>query len=227
MKKLFLPLLLILMLPITYSCSTSRLANYRLTEADATAAVREMLSLGARDGSLAGAFSKEKILSTIFPESLTKTLNTLNQLGLTGEIDRFTNTLSLAAEKTATRSVPIFVSSITNMRVGDAINLIKSGNGAATSYLRQSVGDTLRQSIKPVMQEAMDEYKLGQQWENLIKPIRGLTGNRLNLDLANLMAGMVSEAMFRKIEAKEAEIRSNAAARTTPLLKKVFSRNWD
>ena len=44
--------------------------------------------------------------------------------------------------------------------------------------------------------------------------------------LANLMAGLVSEKMFQKMEAHEKEIRSNAAARNTALLKKVFSRNW-
>jgi hypothetical protein len=32
--------------------------------------------------------------------------------------------------------------------------------------------------------------------------------------------------MFRKIEQKEAQVRADAAARTTPLLQKVFSRVW-
>jgi hypothetical protein len=38
---------------------------------------------------------------------------------------------------------------------------------------------------------------------------------------------MVSEAMFRKIEEKEKQIRAEASARTTTLLQKVFSRNWN
>jgi hypothetical protein len=41
------------------------------------------------------------------------------------------------------------------------------------------------------------------------------------------MAGMISEKMFQKIEEKEVQVRSQAAARTTPLLQKVFSRNWN
>lgn len=228
MKKLILlPFLFMAVLPALFSCSSSRLANYTLTEADAQAAVRQLLSLGAQDGSFNGIFSKEKILSAIFPESVTKTLNTINQLGLTGEIDRFTATLSKAAEQTATRSVPIFVNSITGMRLGDAVNLIKQGDNAATTYLRNSVGDTLRRAVRPVMREAMEEYKLNQQWENLIRPLKGLTGNRLNLELDNLMAGAVTEAMFRKIEEKERQVRTDVNARTTPLLRKVFSKNWN
>jgi hypothetical protein len=226
MKKLILPLLISMVIPLTYSCSTLKGA-YSLNEQDAAAAIRQMLEIGARDGITTGAFSKDRIMSTLFPEALRKTLNTLNQLGLTNEIDRFTTTLGTAAEQTATKSIPIFVNGINRMSVTDAMRIIKNGGTSATDYLRTNVGADLRKSITPVMQEALNEYKLMEQWNNIIKPAKTFSGDKLNLDLANLMAGLVSEKMFQEIEAKEKEIRANAAARTTPLLKKVFSRNWN
>ncbi len=227
MKKLFLPLMFSFLLPAAFSCASGRFAGFTLTERDAADAVRQLLQIGAKEGSLAGAFSKEMILTTIFPEPVKKLLNTAQQLGLTNEIDRFTTTLSMAAEKTATNSVPIFVNGISNMKLTDAMRIIKNGGTTATDYLRSAVGDSLRNSIKPVMQSALDEYKLNEQWNNIIKPVKGLSGNRLNLDLGNLMAGAVSEAMFRKIAEREMQIRADAAARTTPLLQKVFSKNWN
>lgn len=223
MKKLVLPLLFAFMLPVSFSCSTLR--NYTLTEQDAVAALRQMLQLGAR-GNLQGAFSKDAVMASIFPEGLRKTLNTLQQLGLTSEIDRFTNTMSLAAEQTATRSVPIFVKGIGNMNFTDGIRIVKNGGTSATDFLRTSIGSELRSEIKPVMQQALAEYKLEEQWTKIIQPARALVGDRLNLDLPTLMAGLVSEKMFQKLEQTEQEIRSNAAARTTPLLQKVFSRTW-
>ena len=226
MKKLILPLLISMVIPMTYSCSTLKEA-YSLNEQDAAAAIKQMLEIGARDGITTGAFSKDRIMSTLFPEALRKTLNTLNQLGLTNEIDRFTTTLGTAAEQTATKSIPIFVNGINRMSVTDAMRIIKNGGTSATDYLRTNVGTDLRKSITPVMQEALNEYKLMEQWNNIIKPAKTFSGDKLNLDLANLMAGLVSEKMFQEIEAKEKEIRANAAARTTPLLKKVFSRNWN
>jgi hypothetical protein len=227
MKKIFLPLLLVLLLPITYSCSSlQKAAGYVLNERDAADAIRELLQIGSRDG-VQGAFSKDRILSTLFPEPVSKVLKTLQQLGLTNEVDRFTTTLSSAAEKTATNSIPIFVGAVHNLNFRDAMRLVKDGGTSATDYLRTSVGDSLRRSITPVMQTALDEYKLNQQWENLIKPARAIVGNKLNLDLANMTAGLVSEVMFQKIAEKEAEIRNNAAARTTPLLQRVFSRTWN
>jgi hypothetical protein len=167
------------------------------------------------------------VLAAIFPEPLRKTLNTLQQLGLTNEIDRFTTTLTTAAEQTAIRSVPIFVSGITNMRLNDAMRIVKSGGTSATDYLRTNVGSELRSSIKPVMQQALAEYKLNEQWEKIIKPAKSLVGDKLNLDLATIMAGIVSEKMFQKLEETEQQVRTNAAARTTPLLQKVFSRTWN
>jgi hypothetical protein len=187
-----------------------------------------MLLVGTQESNFRGAFSKEVVLSTIFPESVTKVLNTLNTLGLTSEVDRFTTTLSSAAEQAATKSVPIFVSGINNMQFVDAMRIVKNGGTAGTDYLRIAVGDTLRRALRPVMQNAVEEYKLNEQWKKVVEPVQGVIGSkRLNLDLPTLMAGMVSEAMFRKIAEKETQVRADAAARTTPLLQKVFSRNWN
>ena len=226
MKKLFLPVLLALALPVTFSCNSSRLASYLLTEGDAAMAIRQLLELGSKEN-MTGAFNKEQVLYTIFPQQVSKALNTLNMLGLTTEVDRFTTTLSTAAEKTATASVPIFVNSINNLKFADAVRIIKKGGTAATDYLRTSAGDTLRRSIAPIMKATIAEYKLNDQWNKIMKPVQSITGNKVNVDLANLMAGLVAESMFRKIAEKEVAVRSQAAARTTTLLQKVFSRSWN
>lgn len=226
MKKILSVLFFAALLPLLFSCSASRFGSYTLNERDAATAIRQMLERGTHE-SVTGAFSKDAVLSTLFPEPVKKALNTLQQLGLTNEVDRFTTTLSTASEKAAERSIPVFVSAIQNMNVTDAMRLVKSGGTAATNYLRSSAGSELRQSITPVMQTALDEYKLTEQWERIIKPVKGITGGKLNIDLATLMAGMVSEKMFQKIEAYEMKMRSDAAARNTALLKKVFSSNWN
>jgi hypothetical protein len=199
---------------------------YALNEKDAATAIRQMLELGARQ-SVTGSFSKDAIMTTLFPESIRKTLQTIQQLGLTNEVDRFTATLSVAAEKAATNSIPIFTGAINRMTISDAMRIIKTDGSPATEYLRRTVGSDVRQSVTPVMRDALNEYKLVEQWEKIIKPAQAFTKDKINLDLATLMAGMMSETMFRKIEEKEKQIRADAAARTTPLLKKVFSRKWD
>ena len=224
MKKIFLPVLLAFMLPALVACTGSRFAGYSLNERDASSAIKQLVQLGAQDNFLTGAFSKENVMTTVFPEGVRKVLNTVQMLGLTNEVDRFTTTMGAASEKAAQASIPVFVSAIDNMQFADAMRIVKNGGTAATDYLRSSAGTSLRNANKPAVEEALQEYKLNEQWDKIVKP---LGGNRINLDLSTLMAGMVSEAMFRKIDEKEQEVRSQAAARTTPLLQKVFSRNWN
>lgn len=220
MKKISLPILFAFILSIT-SCGS--LKDYVLTQQDAAAAIRQMLQLGA-NGNLQGAFTKESVMTAIFPEALRKPLAVLQQLGLSNEVDRFTTTMATAAEQTATRSVPIFLDGISRMSFTDAIRIVKNGGTSATDYLRSSVGTELRNSIKPVMQNALKEYKLDEQWDKIIKPAKALVGDKLNLDISTIMAGIVSEKMFQKLGETEVQVRTNAAARTTPLLEKVFSK---
>ena len=223
MKKLVLPILFAFVLPAGISCSA--LKGVTVSEADAASAIKQMLEVGVRQG-VQGAFSKDAIMTTLFPESMRKTLNTLQQLGLLSELDRFTTTMGTTAEKTAERSVPVFVNTIQSMTIPDAIQIVKNGGTSATDYLRTHSGTQLREAVKPVMKEALDEYKLTDQWNKIMKPAQDISGNRVNLDLPGLMAGMVSLKMFEKIEEKEKDIRANQSARTTALLKKVFSHNW-
>jgi hypothetical protein len=223
MKKFLLPLFFLFMLPSFFSCSVLR--GYVLNETDAAAALRQLLEMGAQK-SINGSFSRDAIMTTVFGNDVKKVLNTLQTLGLSAEIDRFTNTLTTAAEKTGERSVPIFVDAIRKISFTDAIRIVKDGGTAATDYLRSSIGSNLRTSISPVMKQALDEYKLSDQWNKLTKPIQTIMGNKLNLDLSNLMAGLVAEKMFQKMEETERSIRTDATARTTQLLQKVFSRNW-
>lgn len=206
------------------SCSS---VKELFTAQDAESAIRELLSIGSRYGGdvlgIKGGISKEAIIESIFPKEVHQVLSTLESLGLSNEISRFSNTLSKAAEQTATRSVPVFLSGIRRMSIRDAAGIVTKGNTAATDYLRRTIGDTLRNTIAPVMDNALNEYNLARDWKKLIAPVQLLTGDKMNLDLGHLMSGLVSNMMFSKIEQKEIEIRTKAEARTSPLLQKVFS----
>jgi Protein of unknown function (DUF4197) len=212
------------------SCNTLKSLQGGVTEQEAIDGIKELLSVGSQYGGdllgKSGAFSKETLMSAMFPPDLQKVANTLQTLGLSKEVDRFTATLGKATEESATKSVPIFLSAISHMRVSDAFGILKNGNTAATDYLRATVGDTLRRAITPTMNNALDEYKLASEWNKLVAPAKIIVGEKVNLDLGNMMAGLVTSAMFNKIQEKEIEVRNKAEARTTPILQKVFSKDW-
>lgn len=226
MKKIFLHILLSITL-IFSSCDVLKnAASNILTEREAITAIRELLTIGANGNTL---ISKDALLNAILPKDVSSVLQKLQQLGLSKEIDRFTNTLTSAATQTATNSIPVFVNGIKRMNITDAIGIVKNGGTAATDYLRNTVGDELRTTVTPIMKTALDEYKITQEWDKLVAPAKVVLGNKvnLNLNLDNLLAGVVTNAMFSKIAEQEVVIRTKAEARTTPTLQRVFGRDWN
>ncbi len=214
-------------------CSTLQSLTNILSEGDATNAIKEALMIGSNFGanSLAqkGSFSKDILLKAILPQEVQKVVQTLDRLGLTTELNRFTNTLDNAAIDAASKSAPIFIDGIRHMSIRDAIGIVKNGGTAATDYLRRSVGDSLRGAVAPVMRSALNEYRIAQEWDKLVGPAKILLGNRagLNLNLENILAIIITNEMFSKIEQQEISIRTNAQARTSATLQRVFGKDWN
>jgi hypothetical protein len=217
----------LLLLPVLLLCGCNSLKNI-LTQGDATAAIREMLTIGA-NGSRNSLISKDALLQAVLPANAASLLQTVQQLGLSGEVDKFTNTLTMAANETVEQSIPGFALGIKKMDIGDAIGIVKNGGTSGTDYLRRTIGDSLRRAVRPVMKTALDKYNVTKQWDQLISPAKAFVGNKLNLnlDMDNLLAGVVTNIMFAKIAERETAIRTRVAERNTVLLQKVFGRDWN
>lgn len=208
-------------------CDTLKgIASNILSERDAVAAIKEMLTIGANGNAL---ISKDALMNAILPSEVNNVLNKLQQLGLSKDLDKFTSTLTNAATQTASSSIPVFADGIRQMSIYDAIGIVKNGGTAATDYLRSKIGDSLRRAVTPIMKNALDQYNITQQWDKLVAPAKLVLGNKvqLNLNLDNLLAGVVTSAMFSKIAEQEVAIRTKAEARTSPTLQRVFGRDWN
>jgi hypothetical protein len=232
MKKIIITIFAAGTMALSGCSSLQSLGNF-LSEADAANAIKEALIIGANFGSNTlgqkGSFSKDVLLSAILPQEVQKVVQTLDRLGLATELNRFTNTLDNAAVDAVTRSAPIFVDGIRRMSIRDAIGIVKNGGTAATDYLRRTVGDTLRGAVAPVMRSALNEYRIVQEWDKLVGPVKVLLGNKagLNLNLDNILSVVIANEMFKKIEQQEIAIRTNAQARTTATLRRVFGKDWN
>ena len=207
-------------------CDTLKsVASNILNERDAISAIKEMLTIGANGNAL---ISKEALMGAILPSEVNNVLSKLQQLGLSKDLDKFTTTLTNAAAQTASSSIPVFADGIKQMSIYDAIGIVKNGGTAATDYLRSKIGDSLRRAVTPIMKNALDQYNITQQWDKLVTPAKLILGNKvqLNLNLDNLLAGVITTAMFNKIAEQEVMIRTKAEARTSPTLQRVFGRDW-
>lgn len=214
---------------ITLLCSSScNLTKQLFSAEDATGALKELLSFGTQYGgdllSKKNGISKENMMATLLPGDVGKVLSTLESLGLSSEVSRFSSTLTTVAAKSAEKSVPIFLQGIKNMGFKNALGIVKNGGTSATDYLRSSIGDTLRKAILPAVNDGLQEYKLVSQWNNMVAPAKLFLGDKLNIDIGNLLSGVIANMMFAKIAEKETAIRLQANERKTILLQKVFGK---
>jgi hypothetical protein len=218
-------LLLILLLPASMLLSGCKTLSFLLNEGDAAAAIKEMLTIGAGMKSI---INKQSLVEAVLPGEVGKVLLTVQQLGLSKEVEKFTNTLTNAATESAEQSIPVFLLGIKKMNIREAVGIVKNGGTSGTDYLRRTIGDSLRSAITPVMRTALNKYNVMQAWDEMLGPVKPLAGSnsKLNLNIDNLLAGAVTMAMFKKIEEQEIAVRTKAEARTSRLLQNVFGRDW-
>ena len=117
----------------------------------------------------------------------------------------------------AERAAPLVTDAVRTIGIQNAVDLVRGGPTAATTFLRGSMGRTLVEAMVPELGTAM---RVAQ--EPLVgELIRGLTG----VDLAGAttrFADNVDNTIWREIGVEEAAIRRDPAATRDPLIIGVF-----
>jgi hypothetical protein len=170
-----------------------------------------------------GFFSNELVRITLPPE-LQKVDRALRDVGLSSLADEGLKVLNRAAEDAVQEATPIFVNAVKEITFTDARNILLGGDTAATAYLSQKTSDQLYTKFNPVISNSLDEVGATQVWTNIIQRYNQLplTSN-VNPDLPDYVTQEALKGVYTMIAVEEKEIRNNFAARTTDLLKRVFS----
>ena len=227
MKKYFIALILAAGLS---SCETlSNLPTTTgITEAEAAQGIRQALDQGVGTGiSLLGrqdGFFGNQAYKLFLPEEAQRIENTLRQLGMGSLVDKAILQINRSAEDAVNYARPIFVDAIQEMTIADAINIIRGSNDAATQYFRQKTTDKLVAAFAPIIKSSLDKFSATKYYGDVVSPYNNFptTLNKLNPDLPSYVVDKAVAALFDQIAKEEANIRTNFAARTTDILKKVF-----
>jgi hypothetical protein len=230
--RMMKPYLLALVLSLSFfSCDTlSNLpgSTMGVTESEAAQGIREALDQGVGRGisflNKTDGFFGNQAYKLFLPAEAAKIENTLRQLGMGSLVDRAILQINRSAEDAIGYARPIFVDAIREMTIADALNIIKGSRDAATQYFRSKTTDRLVAAFSPIIKSSLDKFSATKYYGELINTYNGFptTLNKLNPDLPSYVVGKAVDALFDQVAQEEANIRSNAAARTTDLLKKVF-----
>lgn len=133
--------------------------------------------------------------------------------------------INRAAEDAATTAKPIFIQAIKQMSIGDAWNILKGEQDAATQYLNKTTRASLYNEFKPVVVNALNKQGALDYWSSAVNSYNKIPlVKKANPDVSDHVVNKALDALFATIAIEEKNIRTNIASRTSDLLKKVFSK---
>lgn len=200
-----------------------------LTTEQVAEGLKEALVKGISTGSdlvsQVDGYFKNPEIKIPFPPDVKQVEDRLRQMGLGGEVDKFVMTLNRGAEEAAKEAKPIFITAIRSMTIQDAWSILKGEDDAATQYLKRTTSPQLKEKFKPVIQNALSKVNATKYYSDLVNTYNKIPlVQKVNPDLDDYATDRAIEGLFLMIAKEEKNIRDNPAARTTELLKKVFSQ---
>lgn len=199
----------------------------KLSDADATAGLREALKVAAErtvgQVGKADGYLKDPAIRIPLPGMLAKGKNLLQAVGGAGLVDDLETRMNRAAEAAAPKAREIFVKAITDMSLQDAQGILSGPQDAATQYFRRTTNQPLTSAMRPVIDGTMRDVGALQSYRAVTDKLSALPGGGVGgLDITDHVLQKALDGLFHYIAQEEAAIRSNPAARSTELLKKVF-----
>lgn len=194
-------------------------AGQGIKEALGQGLVKAVLQLNNTDGFFKSAFYK-----ILLPPDAQKVENTLRNLGFNSLVDKAILQINRGAEDAAGYAKPIFVDAIKSMTLSDAIGLVRNGDTSATHFFRVKTTQKLMAAFLPVIQSSLDKVDATKYYGDMVTKYNNFptTFKKLNPDLTSYVTQRATDALFNLIAKEEINIRTNFAARTTDILRRVF-----
>ena len=207
------------------------LGESSLSNADIVSGLKEALVKGSQNavstlGKENGFFGHPQ-LKIPMPEKLQVVESALRKLKQDKIADEFVLSMNRAAEKAVPKAMNIFSNTIKSMSIDDAYGILQGPDNAATEYLKKSGGGQLRQEFLPLVKQATGSVGVTENYKALISNL-GMMSKFVDvesLDLDKYVTDKAINGLFNLVANEEKLIRDNPAARSTELLKKVFSSN--
>ncbi len=193
------------------------------------AGLKEALAVGTENAvrSLAkpdGYFANEAV-KILMPKNIQRVADVARMAGYQTQVDEFVLSMNRAAEAAAPQAAKYFGDAIRAMTIEDVRGLLTGGDTAATDFFRARTGDKLYAAFKPVVAKKVGEVGATKAYTDMMGSFAKVPlGGKQSLDLEDYVTRKALDGLFLTVAAEEKKIRTNPAARTTDLLRKVFGK---
>jgi hypothetical protein len=177
--------------------------------------------LGRVDG-----FNTDSAVHIPLPKQLDTVKSVLDKVGMSSLLKDLELKLNRAAEVATPKAKKLFSQAITEMSFEDAKKIYEGPEDAATQYFRSKMSPGLAKEMEPVVNKSLSEVGAVQAYDNVMKEYQSVPFvPDVKADLTNHVVDKGMDGIFYYMAREEAAIRTNPAARTTDLLKRVFGGN--
>lgn len=198
-------------------------------EGNAASGLKQALEIGTRNA--VGLTSRENgyldnpLIRIKLPGGLDKMATGLRAVGFGAQLDELEVAMNRAAERAAGEATDVFWQGIRQMTFSDAVGILNGGDTAATEYFERTTRDTLRARFEPIVSDKMDEVGVVRSYDQLVGRYDAIPfAKKPSLDLRGYVTARSLDGLFAVLGEEERKIRTDPAARVTPLLKQVFGK---
>ncbi|MDD2582246.1 MAG: DUF4197 domain-containing protein [Desulfuromonadaceae bacterium] len=192
-----------------------------LKEALASGTERAVTAVSKPDG-----YFGNQLIKIMLPNRIQQAADVLGEIGYQQQVDELVLSMNRAAEKAAPKAAVLFGDAIRKMTVEDARGILSGGDTAATSFFEKKTRPQLSEAFKPTVAKTMGQVGTARAYKELIGkyktvPLLSMAGVP-SLDLDTYVTNKALDGLFKMVGDEEKKIRTNPAAQTTDLLRKVF-----
>ena len=191
-----------------------------LKDALKVASQRVVGQLGKLDG-----YNGDPAIRIPLPAPLQQIEGPLKSIGASGMLDDLQLKMNRAAEQAAPKALGIFTGAISKMSISDARGILTGPQDAATQYFRRTTSDDLTRSFRPIVDKSLSSVGAVNAFKSVQSRASSLpfAGSSIGgFNLTDFTVGKGLDGLFHYLAVQEEAIRTNPAARTTDLLRKVF-----
>jgi len=199
-----------------------------LSETKVASGLKQALQVGSENavkivGKPNGYFGNQAIKIEM-PKDLHLLESGMRELGFGPKIDEFILSMNRSAEAAAPAARKIFIDAILAMSFEDAKRILSGDNTAATQYFKEKTTGQLTEAFTPDVKKTMGENGVVKQYDALTEQYKHIPfAKSQSLDIDHYVVSKALDGLFYELGEQERQIRTNPAARTTDLLKEVFS----
>ena len=198
-----------------------------LSNDDIISGLKEALSVGSSNStkklSSVDGFFKDAAIKVLMPEEAKKVEQKLRSIGMGKQVDNAILSMNRAAEDAAQSATPIFINAIKGITINDGLGILKGGDFAATNYLKAKTLSQLTEAFRPIIEQSLQKVNATKYWNTVFSTYNTFSREKVNTDLTAYVTEKAMAGIFYQVGLEEQKIRKDPVARTTDILKKVFS----